>query len=652
MKIHSKNIENPQNSQNAGGGWFLANTKKAFTLVEVVITVIIIWILATISYISFSGYTGEAKDTARVEDLKTISKLLEYELSLWKDIPEPEGVFETKTIDWIEFNVGTFSWQEIKNYFKSKASVIPEDPKLDGTKYIYALDTSGKKYILKAVLESGEDYYLANFIDNEGILASHKNKKWENLIWVLPKTTGLNLPDVTTPSNKAIENVRYTSNEVVVPANQIQSSVGSNGLYVMSDWKIWWTPSDFIWKENEKQRIVYVSIILWNETENKRVSIAVTVLRDRDGDGTPDIEDNDQENTGNQNSNNWNNNINPSNPSNPNRFDSECLEYREIAREVTISWLKVSCDTPDIVIPESINGKPVTGIDKEAFEDSWLKSVVFPNSLKYIWARAFKNNDLTSVNATGLLVVGKEAFVWNQITSVNIPKVTTIGYRSFFYMEITWEFNLPEVKSIWWDAFFWSKFTKIYIPKVKTIWDGALVWTELTSIELPEVEIIWRRPFSSNQITSINISKVKIIWEGAFSWGKITWELNLPEVTSIWESAFKWNQLTSVKLAKVTSIWNEAFYWNQITWELNLLEVENIWWGAFKWNQITRINIPEVTTIWENAFYWNQLTNIELPKVKTIWIRAFWENNLTKVVLPTWVKINDSFSSDLTIEYK
>ena len=204
MKIHSKNIENPQNSQNTGGGWFLANTKKAFTLVEVVITVIIIWILATISYISFSGYTGEAKDTARVEDLKTISKLLEYELSLWKDIPEPEGVFETKTIDWIEFNVGTFSWQEIKNYFKSKASVIPEDPKLDGTKYIYALDTSGKKYILKAVLESGEDYYLANFIDNEGILASHKNKKWENLIWILPKTTGLNLPDVTTPSNKAI----------------------------------------------------------------------------------------------------------------------------------------------------------------------------------------------------------------------------------------------------------------------------------------------------------------------------------------------------------------------------------------------------------------------------------------------------------------
>ena len=571
-----------------GGGWFLANTKKAFTLVEVVITVIIIWILATISYISFSGYTGEAKDTARVEDLKTISKLLEYELSLWKDIPEPEGVFETKTIDWIEFNVGTFSWQEIKNYFKSKASVIPEDPKLDGTKYIYAIDTSGKKYILKAVLESGEDYYLANFIDNEGILASHKNKKWENLIWVLPKTTGLNLPDVTTPSNKAIENVRYTSNEVVVPANQIQSSVGSNGLYVMSDWKIWWTPSDFIWKENEKQRIVYVSIILWNKTENKRVSIAVTVLRDRDGDGAPDIEDNDQENTGNQNSNNWNNNINPSNSSNPNRFDSECLEYREIAREVTIIWLKVSCDTMDIVIPESINGKPVTGIDKEAFEDSWLKSVVFPSSLKYIWARAFKNNELTSVNATGLLVVGKEAFEWNRLTSIKIPKVTSIWWSAFNRNEINWELNLPEVKTIQEYAFFWNKITSIKIPEVTSIWADA------------------------------------------FKWNKITWELNLPEVTTIWSMAFEWNRLTSINLPEITSISNYSFS-------------DNI---------LTRINLPKVITIWRATFKWNQLTNIELPKVTSIWKGAFIENNLTKVVLPTWVKIDDSFSSDVTIEYK
>ena len=631
MKIHSKNIETPKNSQNAGGGGFLANTKKAFTLVEVVITVIIIWILATISYISFSGYTGEAKDTARVEDLKTISKLLEYELSLWKDIPEPEGVFETKTIDWIEFNVGTFSWQEIKNYFKSKASVIPEDPKLDGTKYIYAIDTSGKKYILKAVLESGEDYYLANFIDNEGILASHKNKKWENLIWVLPKTTGLNLPDVTTPSNKAIENVRYTSNEVVVPANQIQSSVGSNGLYVMSDWKIWWTPSDFIWKENEKQRIVYLSIILWNETENRRVSIAVTVLRDRDGDGTPDIEDNDQENTGNQNSNNWNNNINPSNPSNPNRFDSECLEYREIAREVTIIWLKVSCDTMDIVIPESINGKPVTGIDKEAFEDSWLKSVVFPSSLKYIWARAFKNNELTSVNATGLLVVGKEAFIWNRITSINIPNVTNIGYRSFFYYEMTWELNLPEVKSIWWEAFFWSKFTSVKIPKVKTIWDHVFTWSQITwELYLPEVENIWEYSFSDNVLKSINLPKVKIIWD----------------------NAFRWNQLTSINISKVTSIWMGVFNWNKITWELNLPEVKSIWHSAFEWNQLTRINLSEVKTIWEYAFSSNQITSIKIPEVTSIWHAAFEWNNLTKVVLPTWVKINDSFSSDVTIEYK
>lgn len=69
---------------------------------------------------------------------------------------------------------------------------------------------------------------------------------------------------MTTSLNKAIENVRYTSNEVVVPADQIKSSVGSNWLTVMTDWKIWWAPNGFIWKTDEKQRVVYVSIIIWN----------------------------------------------------------------------------------------------------------------------------------------------------------------------------------------------------------------------------------------------------------------------------------------------------------------------------------------------------------------------------------------------------
>ena len=586
--------------------------------------------------------------------MKTISKLLEYELSLWKDIPEPEGVFETKTIDWIEFNVGTFSWQEIKNYFKSKASVIPEDPKLDGTKYIYALDTSGKKYILKAVLESGEDYYLANFIDNEGILASHKNKKWENLIWILPKTTGLNLPDVTTPSNKAIENVRYTSNEVVVPVNQIQSSVGSNGLYVMSDWKIWWTPSDFIWKENEKQRIVYVSVILWNETENKRVSIAVTVLRDSNNDGIPDIENTNSDlNSNSEESldpevarelNKW-----------KNRFDSECFDYKEYLNNVKIISFKNSCDTKDIVIPENINGKPVTEIRERTFMGIWLTSIVLPRSLKYIWTEAFSKNRLTSISAPWVLRIGLKAFSWNKLTSIDLPNVTEIWDEAFSWNKLT-SIDLPKVINIWNRAFIWnSTLTSINLPEVLYIgkesfyWTGKKVTLKLPKVltigklnfynawlawelNLPEVRNIELGAFQSNNLTSVNIPKVESLWVRAFAYNKIT-TINLPNAIDIGERAFRENQLTSIKLPKVKEIWGNAFSWgfNQIAWELNL---------------------PEVTTIWDYAFGWNQLTSINIEKIVSIWQKAFWGNNLTKVVLPTWVKINDSFSSDVTIEYK
>ena len=63
---------------------------KAFTLVELIIVVVILWILAAIWFMNYGWYAGSAKDTARVKDLKTISDALELKLSKWEDLPEPD----------------------------------------------------------------------------------------------------------------------------------------------------------------------------------------------------------------------------------------------------------------------------------------------------------------------------------------------------------------------------------------------------------------------------------------------------------------------------------------------------------------------------------------------------------------------------------
>jgi hypothetical protein len=92
------------------------------------------------------------------------------------------------------------------------------------------------------------------------------------------------------------------------------------------------------------------------------------------------------------------------------------LSYPDLGESITIK-----SSTPaikgDLVIPETIDGKPVTSIGKRAFFSRWkLKSVSLPSGLTSVEPLAFAN--------------------CRNLTCVNIPSgVTTIGSRAFHYCE-------------------------------------------------------------------------------------------------------------------------------------------------------------------------------------------------------------------------
>ncbi|MBF4359048.1 leucine-rich repeat protein, partial [Vibrio anguillarum] len=54
-------------------------------------------------------------------------------------------------------------------------------------------------------------------------------------------------------------------------------------------------------------------------------------------------------------------------------------------------------DYREIIIPEHLNGTPVTTIGKKAFQDNQLTSVTIPDSVTTIGEGAFSHNQLTSV---------------------------------------------------------------------------------------------------------------------------------------------------------------------------------------------------------------------------------------------------------------
>ena len=113
---------------------------------------------------------------------------------------------------------------------------------------------------------------------------------------------------------------------------------------------------------------------------------------------------------------------------------AECLT--EAMADGTLKVTGYTGSPVDLEIPETINGKKVTQIDKDAFSNcSTLRSVTIPDSVTKIDVRAFMNcKKLESVKIpSGVTQIDAGAFAGcSALKSVNIPdSVTKIGNEAF-----------------------------------------------------------------------------------------------------------------------------------------------------------------------------------------------------------------------------
>ncbi|MDR1971345.1 MAG: leucine-rich repeat domain-containing protein [Treponema sp.] len=93
----------------------------------------------------------------------------------------------------------------------------------------------------------------------------------------------------------------------------------------------------------------------------------------------------------------------------------------------------------DVVIPETINGIPVTVIGPAAFRNLALSSVILPATVVSIETLAFAHNELTDIELPqGLSVIGVSAFEDNKLTRVAVPEsVKHLRYRAFHSNPVT-----------------------------------------------------------------------------------------------------------------------------------------------------------------------------------------------------------------------
>jgi prepilin-type N-terminal cleavage/methylation domain-containing protein len=70
----------------------MKNLQKAFTLVELLVVIIILTILATIGFVSLSGYTQNTRDSVRLSDLSSATKQLIIYQTKNNSLPIPQDV--------------------------------------------------------------------------------------------------------------------------------------------------------------------------------------------------------------------------------------------------------------------------------------------------------------------------------------------------------------------------------------------------------------------------------------------------------------------------------------------------------------------------------------------------------------------------------
>jgi hypothetical protein len=270
--------------------------------------------------------------------------------------------------------------------------------------------------------------------------------------------------------------------------------------------------------------------------------------------------------------------------------------YEDTGSSITITFYPRSA-TGSVVIPSTIDGKPVasighrafdgcyglasvtipssvTTIEQSAFEDcTGLTSVTIPSSVTSIGALAFFNcRGLTSITIpSSVTSIGEAAFNYcSGLTSVTIPtSVTTIEQSTFSKCTGLTSVTIPSsVTSIGDSAFsYCTGLTSVTIPSsVTSIGDFAFGrCSGLTSVTIPS-GVISIRDFAFNEctgLTSVTIpSGVTSIGYGAFRGCTGLASIMIPSsVTTIEQSTFsECTGLTSVTIpSSVTSIGDEAF---------------------------------------------------------------------------------------------
>ena len=215
---------------------------KAFTLVELIVVITILAVLATIWFMSFLWYTENSRDSARLSDLTSVSKVIDiYEIDSWK-YPSNTNPFDVTYGSEIVFTQWTF-WDKTISAILGLINTAPLDPKT-WNEYSYSLTSDGSEYEISWILE-WSDYALFQWNQaNAWSVSARSLVRW-NYNWeVLQKTDWWNILLLASPSI-TVNSDTVTWLSQIAAENRFVYGSNNNLAYIFE-----WTNFDTHWSSD------------------------------------------------------------------------------------------------------------------------------------------------------------------------------------------------------------------------------------------------------------------------------------------------------------------------------------------------------------------------------------------------------------------
>lgn len=206
-------------------------------------------------------------------------------------------------------------------------------------------------------------------------------------------------------------------------------------------------------------------------------------------------------------------------------------QFRVTDNATGVTILGYYSNEKTVVIPETIDGKPVTKIGDAAFFYLGLESVTLPSHLTSIGDSAFANNQL------------KEIVIPNTVT-----KIDKYAFASNVLEKVTFPQNLKTVSA---HSFQNNHLTTIHLPdQLETIEASAFSSNHITEVTFPKsLKTIKSTVFSENLLQ-------KVTFQGAVNVKANTFDLELfSEIFDHWYTNKKYKTKWTGKVPKAMTIY-------------------------------------------------------------------------------------------------